>query len=58
MPLYPGQADLNGNLITVDEALNHPTVITERQADLTFDTVLVDKVFSTIGQPVTGGAVI
>lgn len=58
MPLYPGQADLNGNLITVDEALNHPTVITERLADLTFDTVLVDKVFSTIGQPVTGGAVI
>ena len=57
MPLYPGHTDLNGNLITVDEALNHPTVITERLADLTFDTVLVDKVFSTIGQPVTGGAV-
>ncbi|MCT1863393.1 major capsid protein [Dietzia cinnamea] len=58
MPLYPGHTDLNGNLITVDEALNHPTVITERLADLTFDTVLVDKVFSTIGQPVSGGAVI
>ncbi|PAY24653.1 hypothetical protein CEY15_02330 [Dietzia natronolimnaea] len=58
MPLYPGHTDLNGNLITVDEALNHPTVITERLADLTFDTVLVDKVFGTVGQPVTGGAVI
>ncbi|MCT2031874.1 hypothetical protein M3D00_17235, partial [Dietzia cinnamea] len=58
MPLYPGHTDLNGNLITVDEALNHPTVITERLADLTFDQVLVDRVFSTIGQPVSGGAVI
>ena len=58
MPLYPGSADYQDGLITVDQALNNPTIVTERIADLTQDTILVDSVFSSIGQPITGGSVI
>ncbi|MCX7444381.1 hypothetical protein OS125_03865 [Corynebacterium sp. P7003] len=59
MPLYPGNIDLAGNgSITVDQALNHPTVITERINELVGPELLADTVFSSIGAPVTGGAVI
>lgn len=58
MPLYPGTVDYEDGRITVDEALKNPTVITERLADLTFESVVIDHLFSTSGQPITGGGVI
>jgi len=58
MPIYPGHLAQSGNLITVDQALNAPTVITERLAELIEPNLLVDKVFSGSGQAVQGGGVI
>lgn len=57
MPLYPGYADVDGQTITVDQALNNPTMITAHVAENIHNSVLVDKVFGAGGN-VEGGAVI
>lgn len=56
---YPlGAPTVVGNKLTVDTALNQPGRITRRIADLTLQRFIVDKIFSTSGVPVTGGAVV
>lgn len=57
MTLYPGYADTDGQTITVDQALNNPTVIADRIYENIQNSVLVDKVFGSAGG-VEGGAVI
>lgn len=57
MPFYPGSADYRDGLITINEALNNPTSIEQRIAEVAKDNLLVDALF-TPGGEVTGGAVI
>jgi hypothetical protein len=54
---YPGSIGLDGDMITVEQALNSPTRIERRIADIAEKDLLVDTVF-TEGGPVEGGAVI
>lgn len=57
-PVHPlGPPVLDGTEITVDEALQQPTRITQTIMDLSLRKFLLDKVFSN-GGAVTGGAVI
>ncbi|CAB0683897.1 hypothetical protein FRC0028_00615 [Corynebacterium diphtheriae] len=58
MSFYPGDINLNNNLISVDTALENPTVIEQRIANLASKNLLVDTLFSDGGGPVNGGAVI
>jgi hypothetical protein len=44
--------------LTVDMALNSPTRITRRIADLTLQNFIVDRIFASSGQTVAGGAVV
>ncbi len=53
-----GAPVVTGNQISVDTALNMPNYITRRLADLTLQRFIVDRIFSSSGQAVTGGAVI
>jgi hypothetical protein len=52
-----GAPTVSGALITVDQALNQPTVITRRLADLTLRGYFGDKIFAN-GGGVSGGAVV
>jgi hypothetical protein len=54
-PLAP--PTLSGNLLTVDLALQNPTIVTRRIMDLTLQKFIADRVFASAGG-VTGGAVI
>lgn len=55
---YPlGAPTVVGNTISVDTALNQPTRITRRIADLTLQKFIVDQIFAD-GGTVAGGAVI
>jgi hypothetical protein len=55
---YPlGPPTYSGNMLTVDTALQQPTRITRRIADLTLQRFIVSQVFSS-GGGVTGGAVV
>lgn len=58
MGFYPGAADLNAGVISVEQALNNPTTIEERVAEVAAKNLLIDTIFSTDAQPVEGGAVI
>lgn len=58
MSFYPARADYNDGVISVDEALNNPTTITERVAEVAARDLLVETIFSTDSTPVQGGAVI
>ncbi|MHA2789673.1 major capsid protein [Corynebacterium sp. S7] len=58
MPFYPGRADYNNGVISVDEALNSPTVIADRIAEIASKNLLVETIFSNDSTPVEGGAVI
>lgn len=58
MGFYPAHADYSNGVISVDEALNNPTVITERIAEVAARDLLVETIFATDSTPVTGGAVI
>jgi len=58
MGFYPARADYNDGVISVDEALNNPTTITERVAEVAGRDLLVETIFSTDSTPVQGGAVI
>lgn len=57
MPFYPGHADYENGIISVDQALNNPTVIEQRVADIAEKDLLVSSIFAEGGE-VTGGAVI
>ena len=57
MPFYPGHADYDNGIISVDQALNDPTVIEQRVADIAEKDLLVSSIFAEGGE-VTGGAVI
>lgn len=57
MSFYPGEATINGGLLTVDAALNDPTHIEQRIADIVQPSLLADHMFTT-GGDVQGGAVI
>lgn len=54
-PLIP---KLTGRQLTVDAALNTPTLITQRIAALTADQLVIDKFLSATGQKVEGGALL
>lgn len=55
---YPlGPPTYSGNTLTVDTALNEPTRVTRRIADLTLQRFIVSEIFST-GGGVSGGAVV
>jgi hypothetical protein len=54
-PLAP--PTISGNALTVDLALQNPTVVTRRIMDLTLQKFIADRVFSSAGG-VTGGAVV
>ncbi|TAK32341.1 MAG: hypothetical protein EPO40_03160 [Myxococcaceae bacterium] len=55
---YPlGPPTYSGNTLTVDNALQQPTRITRRIADLTLQKFIVDRIFTT-GDMVKGGAVV
>lgn len=55
---YPlGAPTVTNNLLTVDLALNQPELITRRIADITLQSFIADKIFTSSGVPVTGGAV-
>ena len=58
MGFFPARADYNDGVISVDEALNNPTTITERVAEVAARDLLVETIFSTDSTPVQGGAVI
>lgn len=58
MSFYPKSARLDNGIITVDQALNTPTLIEERIAEVASKNLLVDTIFSTDSTPVEGGAVI
>lgn len=56
---YPlGAPTLTGTTLTVDLALIQPNRITQRIADITLQRFIVDRIFSSSGQTVAGGAVI
>lgn len=55
---YPGRADYNNGVISVDEALNNPTVIEQRIGELATPNLLIENIFSSDSSPVEGGAVI
>ena len=57
MSFYPGEATINDGLLTVDAALNDPTHIEQRIADIVQPSLLADHMFTT-GGDVQGGAVI
>lgn len=57
MSFYPGTADVDGTVITVDQALNDPTIIEERVAEIAGKDLLVESIFLEGGE-VTGGSVI
>ncbi|KUI29476.1 hypothetical protein AU196_03855 [Mycobacterium sp. IS-1742] len=50
--------ELNGLNLTVSVALKQPNRITERIANLAADQLVLDKIFHTLGTPVTGGAML
>lgn len=55
---YPlGPPTYQGNQLTVDTALNQPTRITRRIADLTLTNLIVSQIFAPAGS-VSGGAVV
>jgi len=55
---YPlGAPTVTGNTITVDTALNQPTRVTRRIADLSLQKFIVDRIFAN-GGGVAGGAVV
>lgn len=55
---YPlGPPTVSGNTLTVDTALNQPTRITRRIADLTLQRFIVSQIFA-VGGGVEGGAVV
>lgn len=54
---YPARADYNAGIISVDQALNNPTVIEARVAEIAEKHLIVDNIF-TPGGEVSGGAVI
>lgn len=58
MGFYPARADYADGIISVDEALNDPTVITERIGEIAKKNLLIETIFSTDNSPVTGGTVI
>lgn len=58
MSFYPGRADYANGIISVDEALNNPTTIEQRVAEVASRNLLIESVFSTDSSPVEGGAVI
>lgn len=58
MGFYPARADYQDGIISVDEALNHPSVITERVAEIASRDLFVETIFTTDSTPVDGGAVI
>jgi hypothetical protein len=49
---------LNGRLLTVDVALNQPTLLRNRIAKLTDEQILLDKLFHGLGAQVEGGGII
>ncbi|AJE33692.1 hypothetical protein B842_09215 [Corynebacterium humireducens NBRC 106098 = DSM 45392] len=57
MSFYPGRADYNNGVISVDQALNDPTIIEQRVAEIAGKNLIVDSVFAEGGE-VTGGTVI
>lgn len=57
MPFYPGHADYDNGIISVDQALNDPTVIEQHVADIAEKDLLVSSIFAEGGE-VTGGTVI
>ena len=57
MPFYPGAADYNNGIISVDQALKNPTVIEQRVAELAGKNLLVSNIFAE-GGDVDGGSVI
>lgn len=58
MTAYPLMPTLTGRQLTVDAALNTPTLITNRIAALTADQLVIDKFLSATGQKVEGGALL
>lgn len=52
-----GPPTLSGNLLTVDLALQNPTIVTRRIMDITLQRFIADRVFASAGG-VTGGAVV
>lgn len=58
MGFYPAHADYADGVISVDEALNNPTVIEQRVAEIATKNLLVETIFSTDSGPVEGGTVI
>lgn len=54
---YPASAELNNGVLSVDQALNDPTIIEQRVAELAEKNLIVDSVFAQGGE-VSGGTVI
>jgi hypothetical protein len=50
--------DLCGTTLSVSTVVAQPTRITERIAALAADQIVLDKIFSTLGQRLTGGAML
>ena len=48
MSFYPGEATINGGLLTVDAALNDPTHIEQRIADIVQPSLLADHMFLSL----------
>ena len=46
MPLYPGNADYDNGVITVDAALNAPDVIEQRIASIADEKSLLNDIFT------------
>lgn len=58
MGFYPGRAEAHNGVLSIDEVLADPTVISDRIADIAGQDLLVEKVFSQDNAPVSGGTVI
>lgn len=58
MSFYPGRADSNNGVISVDQALEDPSVIAGRVADIASKNLLVESIFSVDSSPVSGGTVL
>lgn len=58
MSFYPHGMDMNNGTITVDAALNNPTTIEQRVAEVASKNMFVESLFSSDNAPVEGGGVI
>lgn len=55
---FPLAPQVSGRVLTIDMALNQPTIVTNRILALTADKLLIDKFLTANGQDIRGGGLI